>query len=85
MILPLLFTLERDLYLKKTKDLSVKQKQYINEMLKRASGNKVTCDQCKKTQTTLHHVIVDHDDSTVTVFCNECFLKKAAQDVRKIN
>ena len=85
MILPLSFTLERDLYLKKTKDLSMEQKQYMNEIIKRSSGNKVTCDRCKKTQITLHHVIVDHADSTVTVFCNECYLKKAAQDARKNN
>ena len=51
------------------------EKQYMAELLKRSSGNKITCDRCKKTQTTLHHVIVDHAASTVTVLCNECFTK----------
>jgi len=55
----------------------MKQKQYMPEILKRSTGNKVTCDQCKKTQTVLHHAIVDHKDKTVTVLCDECFkLKK---------
>ena len=53
----------------------MKPKHYMNEIKKRTHGNKMTCDQCKKTQCTLHHVTVDHKDKTVTVLCNECFKK----------
>ena len=58
----------------------MEQKQYMTEILKRSSGNKVTCDRCHKTQTTLHHVMVDHADSTVTVLCNECFLNRENEE-----
>ena len=54
----------------------MKNSQYMAEILKRSSGNKVTCDKCKKAQTTLHHVVVDHKEKTMTVLCNECFMKR---------
>ena len=53
----------------------MKQKQYMTEIKKRTTGNKMTCDQCKKTQTTLHHVMIDHKANTVAVICHECFKK----------
>ena len=63
----------------------MEQKQYMAEIIKRSNGNQITCDRCHKTQTTLHHVMVDHKEKTVTVLCNECFLKREAQDARKDN
>ena len=61
----------------------MKQQQYMTEILKRTNGNTMICDQCKKTQTTLHHVIVDHKEKAVTVLCNECFLNREAEHARK--
>ena len=53
----------------------MKQKDYMDEIKKRTHGGILTCEQCKKTQCTLHHVTVDHKDNTVTVLCNDCFKK----------
>jgi transcription elongation factor Elf1 len=49
-------------------------KNYLKTALEKLDSNyTITCEDCGK-QDTIGHAIIDHDQNTIKVVCNACFL-----------
>jgi len=53
----------------------MKQQKYMTAILKRFGKNQeVICQDCGAVSK-ISHAVINHDDETVKIVCNDCFMK----------